>query len=96
MSERLRELARRQEELQLRSAVQRRSIAAEVRSIEARFDSVDRVASVARNILTNPLVITGGIVALLTIGRVGGFRLVGRAMILMTAARRLVKTLKKF
>lgn len=96
MSERVRELAEREKELQLRVAAQRRMIANEVRRIEARFDSVDRAASVTRNILTNPIVITTGIVALLTLGRVGGFRLVGRAMLLLAGARRLVKTLRKF
>lgn len=96
MSDRARELAERQAELQLRCAVQRRAIAAELRSVETRFDSVDRAATVARNVLRNPAVIAGGIVALLMLGRVGGFRLLGRAFLLMSAGRRLLATLKLF
>jgi len=96
MSDRVRELAERQAELQLRCAVQRRMLAAELRSVESRFDTVDRVASVARNALHNPAVIAGGIIGLLMLGRVGGFRLLGRAFLLMSAGRRLVRTLKLF
>ncbi len=94
MSERIRELAEREAELQLRCAAQRRAVAVEVASIEARFESVDRAASITRRFLTNPAVVTVGVVALLTLGRVGGIRLVGRAVLLMTAARRLLQALK--
>ena len=94
MKGRIRELAEREAELQLRCAVQRSAIATEVANIEARFETVDRAASLTRRFLTNPIVVTGGVVALLTLGRVGGIRLVGRAVLLMTAARRLLQALK--
>jgi hypothetical protein len=96
MSGRVRELAERQAELQLRCAVERRVIAAELHSVEARLDRVDRAASTARTVLRNPAVIAGGIVALLMLGRVGGFRLLGRAYLLMSATRRLVNTIRFF
>jgi hypothetical protein len=72
MSDRVRELAERQVALQLRCAFQRRAVAQEVRSIEARFDSVDRAVKVARGVLRNPAVIAGGVIALLVLGRLRG------------------------
>jgi hypothetical protein len=96
MSERVRELADRQAALQLRCALQRRAVAREVESVEARFDSVDRAAALARGVLLNPVVIAAGIIALLTFGRAGGLHLLGRAVLLAAAARRLLRVLKSF
>jgi hypothetical protein len=90
MSNRVKELAERERRLQERCAAQRASIAGEVAAIEARFASVDRVAGVARNVLLHPAVVAGGIVALLTVGRLRGMRFVGRLYLLATAARRLL------
>jgi hypothetical protein len=94
MSHRVNELAERQRRLQERCAAQRASIALEVAAVEERFASLDRLASLARSTLLHPAVIAGGIVALLTIGRLRGMRLVGRVYLLATAARRLMQVVR--
>jgi hypothetical protein len=94
MSGRVNELAERERRLQERCAAQRASITQEISAIEARFDGVDRVAGLARNALLHPAVIAGGVVALLTIGRLRGMRLVGRLYLLATAARRLMQVVR--
>ena len=96
MSDRVKELAERQARLQERCALQRSSIASEVASIEARFGRVDRIARLVRTALLNPVVIGGAIVALLTVGRLRGTRLIGRLYLLSTAARQLVQTVRVF
>lgn len=96
MSQRVRELVERQERLQRRCAAQRAEITGEVASIEARFAGVDRIAGIASKVLLHPLVIAGGTVALLTIGRRRGTRLVGRLFLLTTAARRLLHAVRLF
>jgi hypothetical protein len=95
MSERVRELATRQAELQLRCAFQRRAVAREVQSLEARFDSVDRIARMTRGVLGNPAVIAGGIIALLILGRLGGLRLLGNAVLLAAATRKSLQAFKR-
>jgi hypothetical protein len=92
----VRQLAEREAQLQARCAAQRGSIAREVAGIEARFARVDRVARLARTTLLHPVVIVGGIVAFLTVGRSKGMRLVGRLYLLSTAVRRLVHTIRVF
>jgi hypothetical protein len=96
MSNRVKQLAERQAELQQRCAAQRALIAGEVAAIEARFARVDRVAGAVRAVLLHPVVIVGGVVALLTIGRSRGMRLVGRLYLLSTAVRRLLHTVRMF
>jgi hypothetical protein len=96
MSDRVKQLAERQAELQARCAAQRALIADEVAAIEVRFSRFDRLARVTRSTLLHPAVIAGGVVALLTVGRVRGMRLVGRLFLLSTAVRRLVQTVKLF
>lgn len=95
MSERTRELAERQAELQLRCAAQRHAFARQIGGLEARLESVDRVALVARSTLLHPLVITGGVGALLMLGRGRVFHLIGRGLVLATAARRLLRVFKR-
>jgi hypothetical protein len=94
MSGRVKELAQRERVLQERCAAQRASVAQEIVAIEARFASVDRMAGLARRALLHPAVIAGGIVALLTIGRLRGMRLIGRLYLLATAGRRLMQVVK--
>jgi hypothetical protein len=94
MSDRVKELAERERSLQARCGAQRASIAREVAAIEGRFGAVDRMAGLARGALLHPAVIAGGIVALLTVGRLRGMRLVGRLYLLTTAARRLVQVVR--
>jgi hypothetical protein len=94
MSDRVKELAERERRLQARCAAQRAHFAHEVAAIEARFGAVDRMAGLARSALLHPAVIAGGIVALLTIGRLRGMRLIGRLYLLTTAARRLIQVVR--
>jgi hypothetical protein len=94
MSHRVKELAERELELQARCAAQRAYIAEEVAAIESRFARVDRMAKLARSTLLHPAVIAGGIVALLTIGKLRGMRLVGRLYLLSTAGRRLMQVVR--
>jgi hypothetical protein len=96
MSNRVKQLAERQAQLQERCAAQRALIAGEVAAIEARFARVDRIAGAARAVMLNPVVIIGGVVALLTIGRSRGMRLVGRLYLMSTAVRRLLHTVRMF
>jgi hypothetical protein len=95
MSHRVVELAQRQVLLQKRCAAQRSSVALEVAGIEARFAAIDRIAGLVRSTMLHPAVIVGGIVALIVVGRAGGLRLVGRALLLGVAARRLLQVLKQ-
>ena len=96
MSSRVRELGEREAMLQQRCAEQRSLIASEVASIEARFERVDRIAGAVRSSLLHPAVIVGGIVALLTVGRLRGMRLIGRVYLLSTAVGRLLQTARVF
>lgn len=96
MSGRVKQLAEREAMLQKRCAAQRASMAREVANIEGRFARVDRAVTAARGMLLHPAVIVGGIVALLTIRRSRGMRLIGRLYLLTTAMRRLVQTARVF
>jgi hypothetical protein len=96
VSSRVKELAEREALLQARCAAQRAAVAREVTSIETRLERVDRIARVARATLLHPVVIVGGIVALMTIGRSRGVRLVGRLYLMSTAVGRLLQTIKLF
>lgn len=96
MSNRVKQLAEREAMLRARCVAQRAMIAREVAGLEARFARVDRIARVARTTLLHPIVIVGGVVALLTIGRSRGMRLIGRLYLLSTAVRRLVQTIRVF
>ena len=96
MSARVRQLFEREKQLQQRCGAQRASIAREINGIEERLARVDRVAGMARNTVLHPAVIAGGIVVLLTIGKLRGMRVVGRVFLLATAARRLVRTVRMF
>jgi len=91
VSARVRELAEKQARLQRRCAEQRASIGSEINGIEGRFRSLDRAAGLAQGALLHPVVIGAGLVALLTLGRVRGLRLLGRALLLSIAARRLIQ-----
>jgi len=94
MNDRMRELAERQVELQLRCEMQRELVASEVAALERRFETIDRAAGFARRLVLHPAVIVAGIIVLFTIGRMGGFRLLGRAVLLGAAARRLLLTVR--
>jgi hypothetical protein len=91
MSNRVRELADREAKLLLRSAAQRRAFAHEVQDIEARLRTVDRVAAVTRSTLLHPVVIVGGLVGLLVLGRTRAFHLIGRGLVMFSTGRRLLR-----
>jgi hypothetical protein len=95
MSDRLRELAERQAQLQSRCAAQRAAIAYEVASIENRFGAVDRGVAFVRTTLLHPATLIVGTLALLFVGRLRGLGLLGRVLLLTTAARRLVATTRR-
>jgi hypothetical protein len=96
VSARVSQLLEREKQLQARCDAQRTSITREIDGIEERVARFDRVAGMARNAVLHPAVIAGGIVVLLTIGKLRGMRLVGRVFLLATAARRLVRTVRMF
>jgi hypothetical protein len=91
MSERARQLAERHAELRLRCAAERRAVGSEVAGIVERFAPIDRAAALTRGALFNPVVVIGGVIALIAFGRASGLRFVGRAFLLATAARRLLQ-----
>jgi hypothetical protein len=94
MSAREQELAERHEKLRLRCVFQRRAVGAEVENIQARFGTVDRFAIMTRSTLLQPGVLVAGIIALLVFGRLRALNSVGRAFLLMAAARRLWRMVK--
>ena len=94
MSGRVNELAERERRLQERCAAQRASIAREITSDRSAVRCRRSCGGIARSALLHPAVIAGGIVALLTIGRLRGMRLVGRLYLLTTAARRLMQVVR--
>jgi len=96
VSARVRELAEKQARLQRRCAEQRANIGNEINGIEGRFRLLDRAAGLAQSALLHPVVIGAGLVALFTFGRVRGLRLLGRALLLGIAARRLIQAAKSF
>jgi len=95
MSDRLSELAERQEALQRRCAAQRGAIAHEVASIENRFENVDRGVAFVRSTLLNPVVLVAATATLLFVGRLRGLGFIGRVFLLGTAARRLIATARR-
>ena len=92
MTERARELARRNDALKVRCAFQRRAIGEEVEGIVTRFGPIDRAVVLTRHALLHPAVIVAGAITLLAFGRARGLRLAVRIVLLANAARRLVRT----
>jgi len=95
MSDRTRELAERQAALQQRCAAQRAAVAHEVASIEARFQVVDRTVVLARSTILHPAVLVAGAATVLFVGRLRGFGLLGRLLLLAAAARRLAAAARR-
>lgn len=94
MSEREQALAERYAELRLRCAVQRRAVATEVDTMQARFNSIDRFALLTRSAVLRPRVLLAGIFVLVAFGRFRALNTVSRAFLLFTAARRLWRMAK--
>lgn len=83
----------------MRCAVQRRAVADGVQAVESRLQSVDRIVTLARGVVLHPAVIAVGVVALVMIGRArgaGALRLISRGLLLLGAARRVLRLAKKF
>jgi hypothetical protein len=98
MSDRAGELAERNAALRLRCAVQRRAVASEVRAVETRLQSVDRAVLLVRGTVLHPVALAAGIGALIVIGRARGagvLRLISRGLLLVAAARRVLRVVKK-
>jgi hypothetical protein len=95
MSDRVNELAERRGALQLRCAAERRAVAREMSSIQARVGSVDRVAGAMRGVLLHPAVVAVGLVFLVAVGRARVFHLLGRGLLLATGIRRLLQVAKR-
>ena len=93
MSDRTRELAERRATLRLRCAVQRRAIAGEVESIEARLATVDRFTGAVRSFASHPAVVVAGVAAAIVLARTRGFRVLGNALVLLAGIRRLLRLL---
>jgi hypothetical protein len=91
MSDRAQELAERRAALRLRCAVQRRAIANEVHGVEARLDTVDRVARITRNVASHPAVIAGGVIFAVVLARTRGFRVLTQGLMLVSGIRRLAR-----
>jgi hypothetical protein len=98
VSDRARALAERNATLRLRCAVQRRAVADGVQAVESRLQSVDRIVTMARGVVLHPAVIAVGVVGLALIGRArgaGALRLISRGMLLVAAARRVLRLAKR-
>lgn len=91
MTDHLAELAQRRARLQEKAAAQRRQLGAHVGVIEARFSGVDRGFVKVRSWLSRPLVLASGAALLVGVGPHRALRLVGKAAVLLAAARRLVR-----
>lgn len=91
MSDRARELAERRATLRLRCAVQRRAIASEVRFVEERLATVDRVAGAARAVASHPAVVVVGVIVAIVLARTRGVRVIGNALVLLAGVRRLFR-----
>jgi hypothetical protein len=93
MSDRARDLAERRARLLLRCAVQRRAVAAEVRYVERRLATVDRVVGAARTVASHPAVVVVGVAASILLARTRGVRMIGHVLMLLTGVRRLFRLL---
>jgi hypothetical protein len=69
--------------------MQRQLFASEVRIIEQRLQSVDRVAGAARRALANPLVIVAALVGAYVVGPARVVSGIGRVLFIAAALRRL-------
>ena len=69
-----------------------------MQAVESRLQSVDRIVTMARGVVLHPAVIAVGVVALVLIGRArgaGALRLISRGLLLVAAARRVLRVAKR-
>jgi len=91
---RSRDLERRRLALREQIAAERDLLGAEIAMIEARLGVVDRVTTRARSFLHSPAMILVGVAALALIGPSRILAYVSRSVVLLTAAKRVVKLLR--
>ena len=91
MSARLAELAHRREELQRRAAAQRNELGEYVAEIETRCAGVDRGYTRLQGLLRRPAALAGSAALLFFLGPRRVVSLAGRAAILVSIARRLIR-----
>ena len=91
MNDHLTELAQRRARLQEKAAAQRRQLSAHMSVIDARFGGVDRGLARVRNWLRTPLLLAGGAALPLGVGPSRALRFVGKATLLISTARRLLR-----
>jgi hypothetical protein len=87
----LAELAIRRHDLQRKAAAQRCELGEYVGDIEARCLGVDRGFVRARGLLRKPVVLAGGAALFLFLGPARWMSLAGRAAVLLSIARRLIR-----
>jgi len=92
MNDHLTELAGRRARLQEKSAAQRRELGAHMSATEARFSGVDRgLVKVSSWLRKPPLLLAGGAALLVGVGPRRALHLAGKAVLLITTARRLLR-----
>jgi len=95
MNVRARQLEEKRRDLQQRCELQRHQVAQLTASIETRLASVDRVVGVTLNIVSRPLLVLGGIVGLVLIGRWRLLRWAGHGAMLIATARKVQQLLAR-
>jgi hypothetical protein len=94
MSDRRAELENRRRELLKGSEFQRRSLGRAAHEIETRLQGIDHVITVARRFVAQPMLIAGGLAALVMIGPRRLLSWAGRSIVLVSTGRRLFNRLR--
>jgi YqjK-like protein len=94
MSERSLELQQRRRELLLRSEAQRRELGHTTRELEQRLQGIDHIINVTRRFVAQPALIAGGLAAIVMIGPKRLLGWAGRAVVLFSTGRRLIKRIR--
>ncbi|HSN70408.1 MAG TPA: YqjK family protein [Steroidobacteraceae bacterium] len=91
---RARELERRRVALRQQIAAERDLLGFQVAAIEGRLSGVDRAVAGVRSLVRSPVIIVFGLAALALIGPSRLVRLASRSVVLVTAARRIVRLVR--
>jgi YqjK-like protein len=87
---RLTELAERRAQLTRKAAAQRMQLGQHLHAFESRFGVVDQGILKARSLLQKPVLLAGGTALAMFLGPVRALRLVGKAALMISAARRVL------
>lgn len=90
MKHRLTELAQRRARLTQKAAAQRAQLGQHLHAIESRFGVVDQGILKVRGLLQQPVLLAGGAALAMFLGPMRALRLVGKAALMITAARRVL------